>query len=60
VARASGNRAEAVGLIERLTALPPDVDLRVDPWWDYEGRAVRNFGPLLDDLRDDLKARRSP
>jgi tetratricopeptide (TPR) repeat protein len=60
VARASGNRAEAVGLIERLTALPRDVDQRVDPWWDYEGRAVRDFGPLLDDLRDDLKARRSP
>jgi VWFA-related protein len=59
VARASGNRAEAVRSVERLTALPHDVDGRRDPWWEYESSAVRDFGPLLDDLRDDLKARRT-
>lgn len=59
VARASGNRAEAVRWVERLTALPHDVDGRRDPWWEYESSAVRDFGPLLDDLRDDLRARRT-
>jgi tetratricopeptide (TPR) repeat protein len=57
-ARASGDRAEAVRSVERLIALPRDVDGRGDPWWDYESSAIRDFGPLLDTLRDDLKARR--
>jgi tetratricopeptide (TPR) repeat protein len=60
VARASGNRAEAVRAVERLTALAHDVDGRRDPWWEYESSAVLDLGSLLDDLRDDLKARRAP
>jgi tetratricopeptide (TPR) repeat protein len=59
VARASGNRAEAVRSIERLTALPRDVDRRRDPWWEYESGAIRDLGPLLESLRDDVKARRT-
>jgi tetratricopeptide (TPR) repeat protein len=59
LARASGHRREAVRAVERLTALPHDIQERTDPWWEYESRAVREFGPLLDDLRDELKARRT-
>ena len=59
VARAAGNRAEAVRSVERLAALPQAADGRRDPWWSYESSAVQNFGPLLDDLRDDVKARRT-
>jgi tetratricopeptide (TPR) repeat protein len=54
LARASGHRREAVRAVERLTALPHDIQERPDPWWEYESRAVREFGPLLDDLRDEL------
>jgi hypothetical protein len=58
LARASGNRVEAVRRVEHLATLPRDVDGRRDPWWEYESSAVRTFGSLLDDLRDDVKARR--
>jgi tetratricopeptide (TPR) repeat protein len=47
----SGDRADALAVVDRIAALPQDTSWRVDPWWDYYGSAAADAEEQLRLLR---------